>query len=105
LFPARAARIAAAPCACQATDDTPIRVLDRSKATGELGKGVKEGRIRAWVRDPQPWAGTAPPAVACHFSPDRKGGHPQKHPKASKGILHADACAGFKDLYLADKDG
>jgi len=86
-------------------DDTPIRVLDRSKATGELGKGVKEGRIWAYVRDPRPWAGTAPPAVAYHFSPDRKGEHPQKHLKASKGILQADAYAGFKDLYLADKDG
>jgi len=86
-------------------DDTPIRVLDRSKATGELGKCVKEGRIWAYVRDPRPWAGTAPPAVAYHFSPDRKGEHPQKHLKASKGILQADAYAGFKDLYLADKDG
>ncbi|WP_037118389.1 IS66 family transposase, partial [Rhodobacter capsulatus] len=31
-------------------DDTPIRVLDRAKK-GELGKGVKEGRIWAYVRD------------------------------------------------------
>ena len=45
-------------------DDTPIRVLDRSKANGDLGKGVKEGRIWAYVRDPRPWSGTAPPAVA-----------------------------------------
>jgi transposase len=86
-------------------DDTPIRVLDRSKAAGKLGKGVKEGRIWAYVRDPRPWAGTAPPAVAYHFSPDRKGEHPQKHLKSGKGILQADACAGFKDLYLPDKDG
>lgn len=86
-------------------DDTPIRVLDRSKANGDLGKGVKEGRIWAYVRDPRPWSGTAPPAVAYHFSPDRKGEHPQKHLKAGKGILQADAYAGFKDLYLPDKDG
>jgi transposase len=86
-------------------DDTPVRVLDRSKAAGELGKGVKEGRIWAYVRDPRPWSGTAPPAVAYHFSPDRKGEHPQKHLKVGTGILQADAYAGFKDLYLPDKDG
>lgn len=85
-------------------DDTPIRVLDRSKKT-ELGKGVKEGRIWAYVRDPRPWSGTAPPAVAYHFSPNRKGEHPQKHLGAGKGILQADAYAGFKDLYLAEGNG
>jgi transposase len=85
-------------------DDTPIRVLDRSKKS-EFGKGVKEGRIWAYVRDPRPWSGTAPPAVAYHFSPDRKGEHPQKHLGAGKGILQADAYAGFKDLYLAEGNG
>lgn len=85
-------------------DDTPIRVLDRAKK-GELGKGVKEGRIWAYVRDQRPWSGTAPPAVAYHFSPDRKGEHPQEHLGAGKGILQADAYAGFKDLYLAEGDG
>jgi transposase len=85
-------------------DDTPIRVLDRSKKA-DLGKGVKEGRIWAYVRDQRPWSGTAPPAVAYHFSPDRKGEHPQKHLGAGKGILQADAYAGFKDLYLAEGNG
>ncbi|MEA5163346.1 IS66 family transposase [Cereibacter johrii] len=85
-------------------DDTPIRVLDRSKKA-ELGKGVKEGRIWAYVRDQRPWSGTAPPAVAYHFSPDRKGEHSQKHLGAGKGILQADAYAGFKDLYLAEGNG
>ena len=82
-------------------DDTPIRVLERAKK-GELGKGVKEGRIWAYVRDQRPWSGAAPPAVAYHFSPDRKGEHPQKHLGAGKGILQADAYAGFRDLYLAE---
>ncbi len=85
-------------------DDTPIRVLDRSKKS-ELGKGVKEGRIWAYVRDQRPWSGGAPPAVAYHFSPDRKGEHPQKHLGAGKGILQADAYAGFRDLYLAEGNG
>ena len=85
-------------------DDTPIRVLDRAKK-GELGKGVKEGRIWACVRDQRPWSGASPPAVAYHFSPDRKGEHPQKHLGASKGILQADAYAGFRDLYLVEGNG
>ncbi|ETD79759.1 transposase, partial [Rhodobacter capsulatus B6] len=63
------------------------------------------GRIWAYVRDQRPWSGTAPPAVAYHFSPDRKGEHPQKHLGASKGILQADAYAGFRDLYLAEGNG
>ena len=48
---------------CRATDDSPIRVLDRAKAKGELGKGVKEGRIWAYVRDQRPWSGAAPPEI------------------------------------------
>ena len=32
-------------------DDTPIRVLDRSRKDKGLGKGVKQGRIWAYVRD------------------------------------------------------
>ena len=44
-------------------DDTPIRVLDRAKAKGELGKGVKEGRIWTYVRDQRPWSGAAPPPI------------------------------------------
>jgi len=50
-------------------DDTPIRVLDRSRHDNGLGKGVKKGRIRACVRDQRPWSGAAPPpgpARACH---------------------------------------
>ena len=32
-------------------DDTPIRVLDRSRRDRGLGKGVKRGRVWAYVRD------------------------------------------------------
>jgi hypothetical protein len=39
-------------------DNTPIRVLDRSRRDKGLGKGVKQGRIWAYVRDQRPWAGT-----------------------------------------------
>jgi len=104
---------------CRATDDTPIRVLDHARAKGELGKGVKEGRIWAYVRDQRPWSGAAPPGVAYYFSPDHKGEHPRKHIKKSKGILQGEedqktvrgtvfptnAYSGFRDLYQAALDG
>jgi transposase len=80
-------------------DDTPIRVLDRSGKKKELGKAVKQGRIWAYVRDQRPWSGAAPPGVVYYFSPDRKGEHPRGHLANSRGILQADAYAGFRDLY------
>ncbi len=86
-------------------DDTPIRVLDRLKDAGGLGKGVKEGRIWAYVRDDRPWGGPAPPGAVYYFSADRKGEHPQRHLKGFKGILQADAYAGFKELYKPDATG
>ena len=86
-------------------DDTPIRVLDpKAKANGK-DRGVKEGRIWTYVRDDRPWAGDDPPAVAYYFSPDRKGEHPQAHLKNFRGILQADAYAGFKALYAPQPDG
>ena len=86
-------------------DDTPIRVLDRSRKDKGLGKGVKQGRIWAYVRDQRPWSGAAPPGAVYYFSPDRKGEHPRGHLAGSEGILQADAYAGFKDLYERRADG
>lgn len=86
-------------------DDTPIRVLDRSRRDRGLGKGVKQGRVWAYVSDQRPWAGTAPPGVVYRFSPDRKGEHPQRHLHDSGGILQADAYAGFGQLYERRADG
>jgi transposase len=86
-------------------DDTPIRVLDRSRRDRGLGKGVKQGRIWAYVSDQRPWAGTAPPGVVYRFSPDRKGEHPRQHLQNSAGILQADAYAGFGQLYERRADG
>ena len=80
-------------------DDTPIRVLDRSRRDKGLGKGVKQGRIWTYVRDQRPWAGQDPPGAVYYFSPDRKGEHPRKHLASSSGILQADAYTGFKELY------
>jgi transposase len=81
-------------------DDTPIKVLDPSvRATRDRTRAVKEGRIWVYVRDDRPWGGSDPPAVAYYFSPDRKGEHPQGHLAQFRGILQADAYAGFRKLY------
>ena len=87
------------------TDDTPIRVLDRARRDKGLGKGVKQGRIWAYVRDQRPWAGTAPPGAVYYFAPDRKGAHVRQHLQNGSGILQADAYAGFNALYEKGADG
>ena len=86
-------------------DDSPIRVLDRSRRAAGFDKNVREGRIWVYVRDDRPWAGTSPPGAVYRFSPDRKGERPREHLKDFKGILQADAYAGFKDLYKSDETG
>ena len=74
-------------------DDTPVPVL----APGD-GK-TKTGRLWTYVRDDRPAGNDTPPAVWFAYSPNRKGGHPQTHLKSFKGILQADAFAGFDALY------
>ena len=41
----------------------------------------------------------APSAVAYFYSPDRTGAHPAAHLAGFKGLLQADAYAGFEKLY------
>ena len=72
-------------------DDTTVPVLAKSKTT--------TGRLWAYVRDDAPFAGPAPPAALFHYSPDRRGEHPQRHLAGYAGILQADAYAGFGELY------
>src|SRR5271165_3917959 len=74
-------------------DDTPVPVL----APGN-GK-TKTGRLWTYVRDDRSAGDTAPPAVWFAYSPDRKGEHPQQHLSNFRGILQADAYAGFNQLY------
>jgi transposase len=74
-------------------DDTPVPVL----APGN-GK-TKTGRLWTYVRDDRACGDTAPPAVWFAYSPDRKGEHPQQHLSTFRGILQADAYAGFNQLY------
>jgi transposase len=74
-------------------DDTPVGVLDPG-----AGK-TKTGRLWVYVRDDRPAAGQAPPAAWYRYSPDRKGEHPRDHLKKFRGILQADAYAGWAQLY------
>src|SRR5665213_1360166 len=74
-------------------DDTPVPVL----APGH-GK-TKTGRLWTYVRDDRPAGSEDAPAAWFAYSPDRKGEHPQRHLKNYKGILQADAYAGFNKLY------
>ncbi|MGX0904496.1 transposase [Roseovarius sp. MBR-79] len=86
-------------------DDTPIRVLDRSLRDRGLGKGVKKGRVWAYVRDQRPWAGTAPPGAVYRFAPDWKEEHVREHLQKTKGILQADGYKGYAKLYDPGPDG
>ena len=72
-------------------DDTTVPVLAKGKTA--------TGRLWAYVRDDQPFGRLAPPAAVFHYSPDRRGEHPNKHLAGYAGILQADAYAGFNDLY------
>jgi len=86
-------------------DDTPIRVLDRSQRDKGLGKGVKKGRIWAYIRDQRPWAGTSPPGAVYAFAPDWKEEHVHRHLAKTRGILQADGYKGYAKLYGPDPDG
>ena len=66
-------------------DDTPIPVL--APGTGK----TKTGRAWVYVRDDRPFCGTAPPAAAFFYSPDRKGERPHEHLQGFTGFLQADA--------------
>ena len=74
-------------------DDTPVPVL----APG-LGK-TKTGRLWTYVRDDRPAGDATPPAVWFAYTPDRKGEHPKAHLSDFRGMLQADAYAGFEQIY------
>lgn len=77
-------------------DDTPVPVLNPGAGR------TKTGRLWAYVRDDRPAGAEEPPAVLFRYSPDRKGIHPQRHLQGYRGILQADAYAGFNPLYGGD---
>jgi hypothetical protein len=74
-------------------DDTPIPVL----APGN--RKTKTARLWTYVRDDRPGGDTTPAAVWFAYTPDRKGIHPQTHLAHFKGVLQADAYAGFNALF------
>ena len=76
-------------------DDTTVPVLAKVK--------TRTGRIWTYVRDDRPFGGRAPPAALFFYSPDRASIHPERHLAGYGGILQADAYAGFKGLYAADR--
>jgi transposase len=74
-------------------DDTTVPVLSPG-----LGR-TKTGRLWVYVRDDRPFSGTAPPAAAYFYSPDRRGEHPAAHLASFTGFLQADAYGGYEALY------
>ena len=66
---------------------------------------MKKGRIWAYVRDPRPWAGTAPPGAVYRFAPDWKQEHVHGHLAQTRGILQADGYKGYAKLYEPGTDG
>jgi len=78
-------------------DDTHVPVL--SPGNGK----TKTGRIWTYVRDERPWGSDVPPAAYYRFSMDRKGIRPAEHLKNYSGFMHADAYAGFEELYRSGK--
>ena len=76
-------------------DDTTVPVLAKTK--------TDTGRIWTYVRDDRPFGGPAPPAAIFHYSRDRRGEHPVGHLRSWRGILQADAYAGYNALFHADR--
>ncbi|HEY2417869.1 MAG TPA: IS66 family transposase [Steroidobacteraceae bacterium] len=72
-------------------DDTTVPVLAKGKTI--------TGRLWTYVRDDRPFGGPGPPAAMFYYSRDRGGEHPRRHLAGYRGILQADAYAGFNDLY------
>jgi transposase len=79
-------------------DDTPVPVLSPGRGT------TKTGRLWVYVRDDRNSADHTPPAVLFRYSPDRKAIYPNKHLESFKGVLQADAYAGFNPLYERTHD-
>jgi hypothetical protein len=74
-------------------DDTPIPVLAPGNGS------TRTARLWTYVRDDRDSASKVPPAVWFAYSPDRKGIHPQTHLSQFKGVLQADAYAGFNAIF------
>jgi len=70
------------------TDDTPVDVQDRAHA-----KNMKQGRFWVYSGDDEH------PYDVFDYTPDRSRTGPKTFLEKFKGYLHADAYAGYKELY------
>jgi transposase len=70
-------------------DETTAPVLDPGRGR------TKTGQLWVYARDDRPWGGTAPPAVAYVYAPDRKSDRPVQHLKGFTGVLQVDGYAGY----------
>src|SRR5690348_7387460 len=73
-------------------DETTAPVLDPGRGR------TKTGQLWAYARDDRPWSGTAPPAVAYVYAPDRKSERPVQHLRDFTGVLQVDGYAGYGTL-------
>jgi transposase len=73
-------------------DETTAPVLDPGRGR------TKTGQLWAYARDDRPWGGTAPPAVAYVYAPDRKSDRPVQHLKGFTGALQVDGYAAYGAL-------
>lgn len=71
------------------TDDTPIKVLDRT-----LKRRTRTGRIWVYRGDP------GHPYIIFHYTPSRKRDGPREFFKNYKGYMQADAYAGYDCVYV-----
>ena len=73
-------------------DETTVLVLARNKTA--------TGRSRTCVRGDRPFGGPEPPAAICYLlAQPRMASIPPVILAGYAGLLQADACAGFGDLY------
>ena len=73
-----------------------VHADDTTAPTLKPGNGkTMTGRYWNYVRDDRPWHGTGAPAAWFQYSTTRSGQEPAKHLKGYKGIIQADAYAGY----------
>ncbi len=76
-------------------DDTTVKVLAKGKC--------RTGRFWDYVRDDRPFGGKAAPAVVFFYSTNRESRHPHTHLARYRGLMQADAYAGFVKLYESSR--
>jgi transposase len=78
-------------------DDTTVKLLQKGKGKGR--NKTKTARLWIYARDEKPWGSTSPPAAWYQFSTSREAQHPSQHLQTYQGYAHADAYAGYNDVY------